>query len=159
MENFKRILVISRMNPYSCKTIEAGISISRKYKAKLYVLHLVSDSVDLMTMNAPGLFPEVQYTNYFNSQHDAKEQMDKIIKQESGQGFPVHELVGEHDSLENVLTVISEKKIDLLLMSAHEEGRIEHVLFGGKNDALLRMMPCSILLVKNEPGGVSKSPP
>jgi nucleotide-binding universal stress UspA family protein len=154
MEIFKRILVICRMNPYSQKTIETGISLARTYKAKLFVLHLVSDPVELMTMNASGLFPEAQYTSYFNNQREAKEQMDMIIKQESGLGFPIHELVSERDSAENVLTVIREEKIDLLLMNAHEEGRIEHALFGGKDDALLRMMPCSILLVKNEPGVV-----
>ena len=39
-------------------------------------------------------------------------------------------------------------------MSAHVEGRIEHALFGGENDAIVRKMPCSILLVKNDPGAV-----
>jgi nucleotide-binding universal stress UspA family protein len=155
MENFKRILVISRMNPYSRKTIETGISLARAYKANLFVLHLTSDPVELTAMNTSGLFPEVQFTNYFNSQLAAKELLEKIITQESRQGFPIHELVSERDSVENVMTVIGEEKIDLLLMSAHEEGRIEHALFGGNDDALLRMMPCSILLVKHEPGPVN----
>lgn len=70
-------------------------------------------------------------------------------------GYPIQELTSERDSVENIMTVLHEEEIDLLLMSAHEEGRIEHALFGGKNDALLRMMPCSILLVKSEPGPVN----
>lgn len=43
MENFKHILVISRMIPYSREAIKAGISLARKYAAKLMVLHLVSN--------------------------------------------------------------------------------------------------------------------
>ena len=39
-------------------------------------------------------------------------------------------------------------------MLAHEEGRLEHMLFGGDNDAIIRKMPCSILLVKKEPEAV-----
>jgi nucleotide-binding universal stress UspA family protein len=46
------------------------------------------------------------------------------------------------------MKVVGEEKIDLILMSAHEEGRLEHVLFGGENDAIIRKMPCSIMLVK-----------
>jgi nucleotide-binding universal stress UspA family protein len=38
-----------------------------------------------------------------------------------------------------------------MVMLAHEEGRLEHFLFGRTNDELLRRMPCSILLVKSEP--------
>jgi nucleotide-binding universal stress UspA family protein len=150
MEGYKRILVVSRMNPYSGKTIEIGVSLARKYKANLYVMHLVSEPTDYMTKNSPGLFPEVQFTNYFNSQQDAKEQVDRLIKQETRRGLSIQELVSERDSVANIMTVIREETIDLLLLSAHEEGRIEHALFGGENDALLRMMPCSILLVKNE---------
>jgi nucleotide-binding universal stress UspA family protein len=152
METISHILVISRMNPYSRKPIKMAVSLARKFKAKLYVLHLVSDPVDLMTANSSGLFPEVQYTNYFNSQQEAKEQLAKVIKQEQQHGFPIDELMSERDSVEEIVKVVNEKKIDLLLISAHKEGRIEHALFGGENDALLRRMPCSILVVKNEPG-------
>ena len=64
MGNFSNILVISRMIPYSRKAIKVGISLARKYDAKLLVLHLVSNPVDLLALNAPGLFPDEQYKNY-----------------------------------------------------------------------------------------------
>lgn len=41
-------------------------------------------------------------------------------------------------------------KDHLLIMLAHEEGRIEHFLFGRDNEDLIRKMPCSIMLVKKE---------
>jgi nucleotide-binding universal stress UspA family protein len=37
-------------------------------------------------------------------------------------------------------------------MLAHEEGRIEHFLFGRSNEKIIMEMPCSILMVKKEPG-------
>jgi len=52
--------------------------------------------------------------------------------------------------------MVKEEKIDLLILSAHAEGRIEHALFGGENDAIIRRMPCSILLVKDEPEPLDK---
>jgi nucleotide-binding universal stress UspA family protein len=50
--------------------------------------------------------------------------------------------------MEEIMKVVKEEKIDLIIVSSHEEGRIEHALFGGENDAILRKMPCSIMLVK-----------
>ncbi len=148
MENFKNILVISRMIPYSRETIKVGISLARKYDAKLSVLHLVSNPVDLMAVNAPGLFPDEQYKNYLSSQQEAREHLDKLIKQEIQDGYPINELISDRNPVEEVVRLVSEEKIDLILMSAHKEGRIEHALFGGENDAILRKMPCSIMLVK-----------
>lgn len=148
MENFRNILVISRMIPYSREAIKVGISLARKYDAKLLVLHLVSNPVDMMAVNAPGLFPDEQYKNYMSSQQEAKEQLDKVIKQETQDGFPIKELISDRNPVEEIVKVVKEEKIDLILISAHKEGRIEHALFGGENDALLRKMPCSIMLVK-----------
>jgi nucleotide-binding universal stress UspA family protein len=148
MENFSNILVISRMIPYSRKAIKVGISLARKYDAKLLVLHLVSNPVDMVAVNAPGLFPAEQYKNYMNSLQEAKEQLDKVIKQEIRDGFPIKELISDRAPIEEIAKVVKEEKIDLIVVSSHEEGRIEHALFGGENDAIIRKMPCSIMLVK-----------
>ena len=105
----------------------------------------------MIAVNALGLFPEEEYQKYKNSQQEAKEQLDMVIKQETRGGFPIKELISDRDSVEEIVKVVSEEKIDLIVMLAHEEGRLEHTLFGGDNDAIIRRMPCSILLVKNEP--------
>lgn len=154
METIKRILVISRMIPYSRKTIKYGIALARKHDAELHVLHLVSKPVDMLAVNAPGLFPEEEYKNFNNSQQEAKEHLDKVIKQEIKNGHSIKEHISDRDPVEEIERVVREEKIDLILMSAHQEGRIEHALFGGENDTIIRRMPCSILLVKNEPGPV-----
>jgi len=148
MESLSNILVISRMIPYSRKAIKVGISLARKFDAKLLVMHLVSNPVNMMAVNAPGLFPDEQYKNFMNSHQEAKEELEKIIRQEIDSGFPIKELVSDQDPLKKIMELVKEEKIDLILLSAHEEGRIEHALFGGENDAIIRKMPCSIMLVK-----------
>jgi nucleotide-binding universal stress UspA family protein len=153
MEKIRNILVISRMNSYCLKSINFGISLARKYDAKLLVLHLVSNPVDMMAVHVPDLFPE-DYINYMYIQQDAKETLEKVIKQETGKGFPIKELISDRDTVDEIVRVVSEEKIDLIIMLAHEEGRLEHALFGGENDAIVRKIPCSILLVKNEPESV-----
>lgn len=154
MENIRNILVVSRMIPYSRKAIEFGISLARKFDAQLYVLHLNTKTVDMLAVNAPGLFPGEEFRNFRDSQQEAQEQLDKIIRKEINSGYPVKELVSDREPVKEIERVVREEKIDLLLMSAHEEGRIEHALFGGEDADIIRKMSCSILLVKNEPGPV-----
>ena len=148
MHNIKHILVISRMIPYSRNAIRCGVSLAQKYHSKLSVLHLISNSADVMAINAPGLFLEDEYKNYLNSEQEVKERLDKVIKQEIRNGLPIKEHISDSDPVKEVVRVVNEEDIDLIVMLAHEEGHIEHALFGGENDAIIRKMPSSILLVK-----------
>jgi nucleotide-binding universal stress UspA family protein len=154
MYNLKHILVVSRMIPYSRNAIQCGFSLAQKYNSKLSVLHLVADPVEMMAINAPGMFLAEEYKNYLSSKAEVKERLDKMIMKETRNGFPIKELISDGDPAKEVVRVVSEEGIDLIIMLAHQEGVIEHALFGGENDAIIRRMPCSILLVKNEPGPV-----
>jgi universal stress protein A len=86
---------------------------------------------------------------------ESKAELDAIIKKEKNKGVTIKELIKEGKPVEVVLNVVKEENIDLIVMSAHEEGRLEHFLFGRSNEEIVRAMPCSVLLVKNEPGAVN----
>lgn len=151
MKNINRILVLSRMNQDSRKAMKLGVILARKLEAKLVALHFVSNAAEIMTANSPDMFPLDAVNNYMVMQQSAKENVDKVIKEEMRLGFPIKELISEGDPLVEIVNAVKEENIDLLIMIAQEEGRIEHALFGGENDAIIRRLPCSILLVKDEP--------
>ena len=60
-------------------------------------------------------------------------------------------LAMEGKPVKEIMAAVKEEKIDLIIMSAHEEGRFEHYMFGRTVEELTRKMPCSILLVKYNP--------
>jgi len=60
----------------------------------------------------------------------------------------VREFIEEGDPKEEILRVIERERIDLAILTAHEEGRLEHFLYGRGLDSVIRRMPCSILLVR-----------
>ena len=62
------------------------------------------------------------------------------------------ELIREGNPATEIFQVVKDENIDLLILLAHEEGHIEHFLFGRSNDEIIRKMPCSILMIKKEPG-------
>jgi nucleotide-binding universal stress UspA family protein len=154
MEKIKHILVVSRLSQYCREAVGIGISLARKYDSKLSVLHLISNPVSMEALNAPLPFPDGRHKSYASIQEEVREELDKILKEEISAGLPINILIKEGRPIDEIVQVVKDEGIDLLVLLAHEEGRLEHLLFGRDNDAVIRRMPCSILLVKREPSAV-----
>jgi nucleotide-binding universal stress UspA family protein len=81
---------------------------------------------------------------------DEKGDLDRMVENERVMGLTIRKLIREGEPLQEIRKVIEEEKIDLLIACHSEESRLEHYLFCRSNDELIRQMPCSIMLVKNE---------
>jgi len=149
VEEIKRILVVSRMTKYCQRAVHYGVSLSHRYGAELYIMHVVHDPFIYGGWNLPMPSLEKEYRKELD---DAKAELDEIIRKEKKEGVKIEEFIREERPTEAVLNMVREKKINLLIMLAHEEGRLEHFLFGRSNEEIVRKIPCSILLVKREPG-------
>jgi universal stress protein A len=148
MEDVKRILVVSRDTQYDRKAVQYGVSLSRKYGAELYVIHVVHDPFIFGGWNLP--IPSLQ-EEYKKLLKEAREELHTMINSEKKKGMSIKELMREGDPTEELFKAVKEAGIDLLIMLAHEEGHLEHFLFGRSNEEIIRKMPCSVLLVKKEP--------
>jgi len=151
MEDVNQILVVSRMTKYCAKAVRYGVSLAKKYGATLTVVHVFHDPFGIEGWNLPMPNLDKDYQNLLKK---SRQQLDDIIAHENKSGMHIDALIREGKPTAEILAVVKEKKIDLIVMFAHEEGRLEHFLFGRSNEELIRKMPCSILLVKNEPGPV-----
>ena len=147
MSECKRILVVSRMIQTCQKAIQTGISLARKYDAELYVIHPIHNPFSLKGWGVGTLSLKDEYDKLLK---DARYQLSELIKDENTTGLTITEIVREGEPTEEILKAVKENEIDLLIMLAHEEGRMEHFLFGHSNDELVRKMPCSLMLVKKE---------
>jgi len=152
MKDIKRILVVSRMTQYCRKAVRFGISMAEKYGAELYVIHVIHNPFGYEGWNLPIVSLKEEYKRI---QEKAKADLDAIIASEKRDDLIVKELVKRGDPTREILNVVQEENIDLLIMLAHEEGHLEHFLFGRSNEQLIRKMPCSIFLVKKEPKPVA----
>ena len=148
MEDVKRILVISRMTKYCKKAVHYGVSLAKKYEAELYVIHVIHNPFGYEGWNLPIYSLKEDYKRI---RQETKEDLDRLIDSEKANGMAVKELNREGEPTKEILKVVKEENIDLIVMLGHEEGRLEHFLFGRSNEALIRRMPCSILMVKKEP--------
>jgi nucleotide-binding universal stress UspA family protein len=128
--------------------VHYGISLSKQYNSKLYVLHVLHDPFGYDGWNLP--IPSLKQ-EYEKLVQKAREEIDRIIKSEKADGLEIAETVRDGNPVDETLKFVKDEKIDLIIMLAHEEGRLEHYLFGRAIEELTRKMPCSILLVNYNP--------
>ena len=147
MEDIRRILVASRMTKFDRKAVHYGASLAKKYEAELYLIHVLHDPFGIEGWNLP--VPSLS-ADYQREIQKAKKMLDEMIAQERAKGISVKELIKEGEPAEVILKTIKEERIDLLIMLAHEEGKLEHFLWGRTNQDIIRLMPCSVLLIKKE---------
>jgi universal stress protein A len=150
MEDIRRILAVSWMTQYCQRTIHYAVSLAAKYGAELSVIHVI-DTLWSQGWNLPTMSQDEARGKEMER---IQAELDNIIGSETKEGVKIKKIIKEGDPIEEIMKVIEEEKIDLVIMRTHEEGRIERLLVGGSNDALIRKMPCSILLVKKEPDTV-----
>lgn len=106
------------------KTAEGG-----QFGAELTVLRVVSNPVDMEAVNAPDLvWKSEEYKHYLTIRDQYKEELDKAIRHVTKGGFPVRELVADKEPVKEIIKIVHDEKIDLIVVLAHEEGRLEHFL-------------------------------
>ena len=144
MEGIHRILVVSRLTRYCRKAVRFGVSLAQQYGAELAVLHVVENPFK-KGWNLPTIHYEDQYKKEMAR---VKAELEDIVNSEKKKGMTIREFIEEGDPKEEILRVIGRERIDLAILTAHEEGRLEHFLYGRGIDSIVRRMPCSILLVR-----------
>jgi len=150
-KEIKRILVVSRMTPYCQEAVRMGASLARQYGTELFLIHVIHNPFGIEGWNLP--LPSLE-KDYQKLLRDWREDMEKMVAAEKARGLEVVEILREGDPVDEVVAAVEEHAIDLMIMLAQTENRLEQFLFGRDNDELVRRLPCSIMLVKKEPGPV-----
>jgi universal stress protein A len=145
METFNNILVVSRSTQHCIKVLRTGIALARKFDARLNVLHIIHDPFSLngwnfrcrpWTMNINPWLPKraPNWTGWY--------------RPEKAEGLVVNEWVKDGNPVDAIRQAVESENVDLILMLAHREGRLEHFLFGKTNDAIIRRLPATLMLVR-----------
>jgi nucleotide-binding universal stress UspA family protein len=151
MKDIKRILAVNRMTKYCPKAIYYGIALSQRHGFELSVVHII-DTSWFKGWNFPMMSVEEEYKKDLEKK---KKKIDNIISREKKKGMTITEFTIQGDPTTEILKVIKGEKIDMLILVAHQESRLEHFFFGYSNEEIIEKMPCSILLVKKDPEPLS----
>ena len=145
MEDFKNILVVTHSIKNSHKVLWTGISLARKYNARLHLLHVIHDPFNLEGWNIPVPSFEDEYQIMVAKAH---EYLHRMISVEKAEDLVANEWVKDGKPSDEIEQAVEREHVDLVLIPAHSEGRLEHFLYGKDNDKLVRRLPATLMLVK-----------
>jgi universal stress protein A len=145
MKGVNHILVRVTATRDCVGVVDYAIGLGTKLGAQVSLLDVVHDPFGQLGWNLP--IPSLS-EEYARLLAEVRETLAGLVKREKERGFSVESLVREGDPVEVMTTVIRERNIDLLILPAHSEDRIEHFFFGKANEKLMRKLPCSILLAR-----------
>ncbi len=148
MAEVRKILVVCGMARFCSKIVHYGVSLSQHYGAELLVMNVIHDPFGTQGWALP--LPNLE-KDYRNLHDKISKELSLIVQREKKEGTVIREIVREGKPVEEIIRLIREENVDLLILPAHEETRIERFFFGNDNEELIRRMPCSILLVKRGP--------
>ncbi|GAB6908097.1 Universal stress protein Usp [Desulfosarcina cetonica] len=146
METFNNILVVSRSTQHCIKVLRTGIAFARLYNARLHVLHIIHDPFSVNGWNLPIPSLEEEYRHMVAK---ARKELDLMIQAEKAEGLVVNEWVKDGNPVDAIRETVEQEQVDLILMLGHREGRLEHFLFGKTNDAIIRQLPATLMLVSS----------
>ena len=150
MEDVKRILVISRSTNDCKRAVHYGISLSRTCGAQLSILHVMYDPFFLKGGSLPIPLLRGLDEEYRAMMQTVKNDLAMMIQKEKVEGMAIKEMLKDAEPVHEIVKIVEAENIDLLIMAAHDETRIEHIVYGRINHEIVRRLPCSVFLVKGE---------
>lgn len=151
MNEVKKVLVVCDIVTGCDELAHYGAMLCRSTGAELFLLSIVYNPFGVRGLSFPR--PSL-VRDYRSLMEKTGKDLSRIARKEHQMGITVHSLLREGKPVTEIGFVIEEYGIDLLILPAQEQTRLESILSGGYNKTLLRKMPCSILYLKSEPRAV-----
>lgn len=149
----KRMLAICDIESGCGEFVRSAAATASRMQTELLVLTVIYDPFGIKGLSFPRPSLSMDYRKLIEKIRSDLREIAIDVRQ---QGVSIQTMIREGKPLKEILAVIRSEQIDLLVLPAHSETRLEHLLFGRKNKTLLRQMPCSILFLKREPEAVEE---
>jgi len=147
MPEIKRILVPIDFSEASTVGLKTAIDFAHDYNAELYVLHVYSDLMPVLSMRTLDLdehsMEEIQKT-------EAMENIEAILSRFTFR-VPVHKRIKKGVPSQEIIRVGDDIKADMIVIATHGRTGLSHVLIGSCAERVVRTSSCPVLTVRSIP--------
>lgn len=147
MKDFSTILVAVDFSDSSDNAFQMALTMAKRFSARLLVLHVINEPVDLRGFYVPHIsFEKLEE----EIEEGAKKMMESFCRR-NFHDFDNYEcLIVPGLPYEQIISQAGEKKADLIVLGTHGRTGLDHVLFGSTAEKVVRKSPLPVLTVRLE---------
>ncbi len=141
----KSILFPTDFSEGSSQALKYAVDLSKKYGAKLYLVHVIYDIAKATGWYVPHVSMDQMYKDI---QEGAKKELEKFGLEEIGDMKNLERTVLTGVPHEEIIAFAKKNKVDIITMGTHGRKGIDRILFGSTAAQVVRFAPCPVLTVR-----------
>ncbi len=145
MKDFKTILFANDFAETSEEVFDYALTMAKKYDAKLLIVHVINEPVDLR-----GFYvPHISFENLEKEIAEGAEKMMEKFCRTKVKDFTNYEtFILSGIPYEEIMKKADETKASLIIMGTHGRRGLDHMLFGSTAERVVRGAGCPVLTVR-----------
>ena len=143
----KRILVPIDFSEYSKNALQYAIPFAKQFGAELLLVYVVEPAIypadfSFGQVGIPGLESEMRVKG--------KESLGRLVDEQIAGTVSARSIIRTGKPFLEIINVAKEEKVDLIIIATHGNTGVEHILFGGTAEKVVRKAPCPVLVVRSK---------
>lgn len=145
MKTIKTILFATDFSESSDEAFDYALLFSRSFGARLVLLHVISEPVDMRGFYVPHIsFDSLEDEIISSAKKMLNEFCTSRMKETDCYKFEVVSGV----PFEKIITHAELEQADLIVVGTHGRGGLDHILFGSNAEKIVRKSPVPVLTVR-----------
>lgn len=145
MKDFKTILFATDFSESSDYAFQYAYALARKFDARLLLMHVINEPVDLRGFYVPHIsFEKLEE----EIEEGAKKMMEKFCRTHIRDFDNYETLIVPGIPYDEVIKKATENSADLIVLGTHGRTGLDHVLFGSTAEKVVRKSPVPVMTIR-----------
>jgi len=152
----KKIFVPTDFSKASITAVEVACDIAKRAGSIVIVLHVIeeaiADSYSIVGQGHPSNIEETRFT--VELIRKSRKQLEKLVMDPKFKDVRVEGELRMGNPFHGMRTIITEHKVDLVVMGTRGHTKIEEMVIGSNTEKVVRHMRCPVLTVHSKPANL-----
>ncbi len=149
MITYKNILFCTDFSKNAQAALPHAIDLTKKYGATLHLLHVYHDAGHIaeFEMSSDTKTDLIRVAHMVTTEMERR--LDALCTEVEREVGPCRKRTIRGTPHVEIVRYAREEQIDLLVLSSHGLTGLEHVIFGGTTERVVRHSPCDVMVIKS----------
>ncbi len=145
MKDFKNILYATDFSESSDYAFQYALSLAKKFDARLLLVHVINEPVDLRGFYVPHIsFEKLEE----EIQEGAQKMMEKFCRTHMRDYDNYESFIVPGIPYDEIIKKAEEENADLIVVGTHGRTGLDHVLFGSNAEKVVRKSPIPVMTIR-----------